>query len=64
VLRAAIFELDPRSGHEIPNGARRHDFIRARCCSHAGTDMDGNPREPFAGRLTLARVQADPNAES
>src|SRR5689334_23633440 len=63
---AALLELDPRAGHEIPHRPRHHDLARAGVRRHARPDVDSDPADLAVDLLALARVQAgahlDPEA--
>ena len=64
-VRTSILELDPRSGHQVPDGAGDQNTSRAGLSRHAGADMHRDSTHILAHELDLSSMQpaADFDAE-
>src|SRR5262249_10214319 len=63
LVLAARYEMEPRTRHEVTNGARHQHFPRLCDGSDARPDADGDPRGLAVVQLAFADVDADTDVE-
>src|SRR5262249_62157933 len=62
-MKAAIGEAQARTGNEVDDGARDHDFAGARKAGDPAADLDGDAVGNAADHVAFARVKPEADLE-